>query len=180
MDLNVKHDLDRLIRQFDALSRDEITKSIRLALDRTGDQARTEASRTIRKEYNFKAREVRQTFSIRRARAGTLDVVIRSRGRRVPLIDMAARQKPRGVQVRVTRQAKLIPGTFIQRMPNGKIGVFERKGKDRNPIRQLFTIAIPEAFAGQKVREATMAKIREVFPRRLQFELERALRRLNR
>jgi len=177
MDLTVKHDLDRLIRQFDALSRDELTKSIGLALNRTADQARTEAGREIRERYNFKAREVSATFSIRRARGSQLDVVIRSRGRRTPLIKMAALQKKAGVQVKVTKQRRLLPGTFIATMPNGNIGVYERKGKGRLPIQQLYTIAIPEAFTAEQVQEAVMSKVRDVFPKRLRFELERALRR---
>lgn len=178
MQISVQHDLERLMRKFSALGAAQINRSLNQALNRTATMARTEAVREIRKTYDFKARTVRGTFRITRARGNQAEAVLTSSGRRIRLIDMSAKAGKTGASVRVTKQRKTIKSTFIARMPTGHVGVFEREGKKRLGIKEKFTIAVPEAFSAQAVREAMLAKVADVLPRRFEHELKRAMARL--
>ena len=139
------------------------------ALSRTvGDLGRrmnTAAKRAIREDYNIKLKDLKNYIKLLPFRLGDLKTTVRAWGKAIPLIRYGAKQKPQGVQVRVSRARGnvILPHTFKAMMASGHEGVFERtiaggKRTPRLPIRELFGPAIPQLFKSHNV----MTKIRAV------------------
>jgi len=157
-------------------------KATSRALNRVIQMARTDASKTIRQQYAFKAAEVKATMRIFNASQYKLEATLNSKGKRTPLIKMGARQKAKGVSVKIGKQRKLIKGAFIATMKSGHTGVFIRlegtvAGKRGKPIlnrkiKELYTIGVPEAFGARVVSQSMVALVKDKFPERLQHEIE--------
>lgn len=180
--VSVKHDIDRLLGHFDALSAGLKGQATVRALNRVADMAKTAASREIRQTYRIKAGDLSSIIKVRRAsiRQTYIEAAVVATGARsIPLVQFAARQTRKGVTVSVTRRGgrKLLPGAFVATMKNGKQGVWERTSRKRLPIKELYTIGVPYQFAARKTLEAMARIIRDKFPERLQHELEQAVKR---
>lgn len=185
MRISVNHDIEAAAAHFEALSQGLKNKATVRALNRVADMAKTAASKEIRQTYRIKARDLSAMLKVRKAsvRAIYLEAAVSASGRAsIPIVGFAARQTKKGVTVSVTRGGgrKLLPGAFIATMKNGKVGVWDRQGKKRLPIKELFTIGVPYQFAARKTVEAMARIVRDKFPERLQHELDRELARFAR
>jgi len=81
----------------------------------------------------------------------------------------AFRGKPRRVAGGVTIRGELFAGAFIARMPNGKVGVFERSGRARYPIEKI-TVPVADDMSDILAREV-FEEVEEVFWKNFQAEL---------
>lgn len=169
--IQVNHNIDEITQLLRLISSDVEKKAAVRALNRTITQAKTAAKREMVKQYSFKSSNVESTMRIFNAHSGNIEAKLTSRGRRTRLIEMAARQTKRGTTVKVSKQRKLIKSAFIAQMRNGSIGVFSRTSNKRLPIKQLYTIAIPEAMGSDIVVESMRKTIRERFMDRFKHEL---------
>ncbi|EON13412.1 phage tail protein [Pandoraea sp. SD6-2] len=184
LSLNVRADVRGITADLSRYLGEE-KKAVVRALNKTANQARTEASKEVRSVgYNIKASAIKKSFAIKRASAGNLVVTLKATGRPIGLINYGARQGGGGVSVQVKSGRKVLKHAFIASMPNGHRGVFERTGKGhkkvvRNgkvmrsglPIKELFGPSIPQSLANDAVEKAVMAKIRQKFPQILRHEL---------
>lgn len=170
--IDVQQDLRAAVARFEVNSERIIDAAAVRALNRTATTVRAEAVKRIRERYNLKAAAVRKQIRINRARRGRLVSEVLVSGRHIPLYDFAARQVKRGVTVRVTKQRKEVKGAFIATMPGGHVGVFVRRGKSRLPIRELFSISLPQAFTQKQI----LAALRKVAAERFDIELARELK----
>lgn len=88
-----------------------------------------------------------------------------------------------GVHVRVNMASgfKLLPSAFVRRMKSGHLGIFQRKGEQRLPIKELWTTRISDAMsdagAADQAQEKAMAKFGPAFERGLARELEKLKRK---
>jgi hypothetical protein len=74
------------------------------------------------------------------------------------------------------KKQRLSDGAFVQKMPSGHIGVFQRVGEKRLPIRELVGPSVTGIFnANEKIHDAAWDRILEVFEERLIPELNFAL-----
>lgn len=167
----------------------EQQKAVVSALNKTAEQARTEASKQVRAAgYNITAKEIKKSFKIERAKPSNLVVMLKSTGQPIALINYGAHLTKSGVSVQVKGGRQILRHAFIIRMKNGHRGVFERTGQARVkgatvmllgkkrrvnlPIKELMGPSIPQSLANMTVERAVMAKIREKFPQILRHELE--------
>ena len=149
-------------------------RSLNLAVRR----GRTEASRLIRRHWNIKARDVNQRLTaVAKARPGRLKAEIVSRSRPFSLSYFGAkyyrgttvqsrtsgRRLKRasgrsGVYVQIFRGGPQthLPHAFMIGISSGHVGVFERKGKARLPIREERTITMASMFAQKEVYDPTI------------------------
>lgn len=181
MSFTVEHDFRKAIKALTPMKTDLEKKAVVRAMNRTIDQVKTEGSKQMRARYGFKASTVKDTMITYKANGTRLQATLRSRGRRTRLIDMSARQTAKGVSVKIGKTRKLIKGAFIATMKSGHIGVFIREpgtevGKRGKPIikrkfKELYTIAIPEALGSADIMSALKAKAADVFPKRLEHEI---------
>lgn len=170
--VDVQHNLKSVVARFAVESQRLIDASTVRALNRTATTVRAAAVKGIRARYNLKAGAIRRQMKLTRATRTRLVSEVVVSGRRIPLIEFSARQVRRGVTVRVTKQRKLIRGVFVARMPSGHVGVFERQGKERLPIRQLFSLSLPQAFTQKQI----MTALKRVAAERFNIELARDLK----
>lgn len=155
------------------------------AMNRVSTGLRTEAVRKVRETYVIKAGDVRKTIKITKANPARMEMMMVSRGRNIPLIKFRTtprqpRSRPPKVlkaQVKKAGGKKPIPGAFVAQMRSGHIGVFERSGKRRLPIRELYGPAVPSMLSEPGVQEHIEQEAQRRMADRLDHEVNRVLGR---
>ncbi|WP_020621130.1 phage tail protein [Paenibacillus daejeonensis] len=163
-----------------------IPKAFSAAMNRVAQGVRTEAVKKVREIYHVKAGDVRQTIRITKASAARLEMIFTSRGPSIPLIKFkttpskAPRKQPRVLRAAVKKKSgkKPIPGAFVAEMRSGHLGVFERAGKKRTPINQLFGPAIPVMLSEPGVAEHLQTEAQRRMAERIDHEVGRVLGRM--
>lgn len=172
----------------------KVPAALSRALNRATSSAKSEAVRQVRKDYTVKAGRVNQTISVTRSSPEKLISSITSRGESIPLYDFKVSPKtinPRRktkVSVEVRRGSRsALDSAFIARMPNGKVGVFERtgefsiaqqgryRGQRRENIEQKFGPAVPVMMNSDSVVSAIQKRAEEQLEDRIPHELNRIL-----
>lgn len=188
MRLTISTNFPEVERSLDRL-RADVADTVRVrAVNRTMEQAQTAMNREIRKDYNLRAKDVRERLSLSKAvfRGGSLAVEATltasgsrrgSRSANVMLFD--AKQVKAGVSVRIKRggSKKVIAGAFIG---NKNRTVFRRTGKKRLPIEPVQTIDVPQMFTSKRVNQAVIRVIEQKFPEVFAQQLKFALNRFKR
>ncbi len=169
----------------------EQQKAVVRALNKTAISARAEASKEVRLAgYNLKASAIKASFSIKKANADNLVVVLKATGSPIALINYGANQTKAGVSFKVKAGRQVMRHAFIATMKNGHVGVFERvgnarikgakgskilmngkRGRANLPIKELYGPSIPDTLGNSVVSKAIMKKINETFPKILAAEL---------
>lgn len=173
--MRVEHNIPQIQATLRSLRNDLEKKAAVRALNRAADMSKTEAKREMTKKYSFKSSEVGNTLTVYKATPARVEATVRSKGRRTPLLKMMARQTKKGVTVKIGKTRKLIPSAFIATMKSGHRGVFIRLTKKNLPIKELYTISIPEGFGSQDVMDAVKLKMGDAFYKRFEHELRRML-----
>lgn len=192
--------MDGIRRNLDRIS-DEVRRgqAIGAALNKTAQKAEAEATRAITERYQVKAGEVRNSVSLRSARAKSdvLEAVISifgsptKRGRSMNVIRfLAAAQaagkatKTRGSRAKKAALAALgaqlgfqfLRGGGVKPIHGSFIGnkgrtIFRRVDRGRLPIEPVQVIGISQMFNQRAVRARVMAKINSELP----IEVNRAV-----
>jgi hypothetical protein len=197
--LTIKLEGIDLMRKLDVLPESLQGPAMQAAINKTADKAQAEVNRAIRDEYAVNASEVRNAITMRKARKGDLQAVIRvfgsanKRGRSLNMIHFLAAMQAAGLAVK-TRGAvgvkrkdisalgkqlgflikkggglKKIQGAFVG---NKGRTVFMREGKGRLPIKPVQVIGFSQMFSSRKISDRVMAKIRADLP----VEVDRAIK----
>lgn len=127
------------------------------ALNKTMTTAKTAAAREIASEVAIKVTTAKKSMTITKAtRFAWVTTAILS-GRRIPLIEFAAKQtKKKGVSYKIKKGGKRErrPRAFIRTMRSGHKGVFRRKPRfsraglfPRLPIQELRGPSVKEVFS---------------------------------
>lgn len=169
---DLRSDLAQAVDRLEARTAGHVDAAAATALNRTSVTVRAEAVRKIGGTYNIKASVIRDQLRLKRADRSRLEAQVIASGRRIPLIAFQARQTRRGVTVRVKQERKLVRGVFIAKMPTGHTGVFERKGRARLPIRELFSVSLPQAFTNRQI----LAALKQIAKERFGIEFARAMK----
>lgn len=164
------------------------------SINRAVSSAKTAAVKQVRNEYTAKAGDINKTIKVKRANPSKLEAQIFSSGASLPLSSFKVspktvnprRRKPLNVEVRRGGGGSL-GAAFMARMPNGKVGVFERtgkfsiasrgahSGKRRENIEQKFGPSVPVMLNADSVTEAVELRAIEVLDQRLPHEINRIL-----
>lgn len=182
--LQIKDNLkaaNKSLKQMDKAVRQATLSSINRATQR----AKTETGRKVREKYLVKQKEVVETISIRKAKSSVLSATLTSKGHNIPLIRFGVTPKrrlkrtPKAVKAAVFRGGakKPIPRAFIA-IAGSHLGVFERAGKKRLPIKELRGPAVPSMAGNEEVREHVQTVYGEEMQKRLPHELDRTIGRL--
>jgi hypothetical protein len=187
--MDIRHDINKAASQMVKLAKDMRDVAIMRAINKTATQAKTQAGREIKDQYQISTRVIGKSITIRRAARGALDAVITAEGKPLPLIAFQARQSRGGVSVQIKGRRVTIPHSFIATMKSGHRGVyarggykgsFERNGqsfgrfqfgKQRFPIGELFTFSVPQGFSNKVVQRKVIARVNEQFPKVLAQEI---------
>lgn len=163
------------IEIFDQLknSDKQLEKALYFAKNRALNTVKTEFARGVPKKYDTKQKTIRDRTRVNK-NTGEVSV----KGSPIRLFKFRVTPtSPRKqlVAASVKRAKKSLPNAFVQQMRNGTVGVFERVGKSRYPIRQLYSVSAPQMAGEQEVLEGAMERASIVFDERLSHEIGRLL-----
>lgn len=151
----------------------QLEKALYFAKNRALNTVKTELARGVPKKYDTKQKTIRDRTRVNK-NTGEVSVT----GSPIRLFKFRVTPtspKRQLVTASVKRARKSLPNAFVQRMGNGTIGVFERVGKSRYPIRQLYTVSAPQMAGNEEVLEGAMERASIVFDERLSHEIGRLL-----
>lgn len=151
----------------------QLEKALYFAKNRALNTVKTELARGVPKKYDTKQKTIRDRTRVNK-NTGEVSVT----GSPIRLFKFRVTPtSPRRqlVTASVKRARKSLPNAFVQRMGNGTTGVFERVGKSRYPIRQLYTVSAPQMAGNEEVLEGAMERASIVFDERLSHEIGRLL-----
>lgn len=180
LDVRLKVPYDELRRTRDLLQHvpQGAERATARAMNRTLEGARTEVVRSVTSTYIIRAADVRETITIDKASADKLQARLRSQGAVIGLQHFqhspkaATNPRPKvGIRVRVRKdsRASALPGTFIA---GGRIGIFQRAGRDRLPLERRFGPAVP-SMVGTVVEEQQIERqAGDRFIRELNHEID--------
>ncbi|MFP4004872.1 MAG: phage tail protein [Alphaproteobacteria bacterium] len=188
--LVVQSDIRSIRRGFRRLGRKVTNEAVRKSLNQAGRKVMTRAKREIAGHRNLKISEVGRKLRFRPAKGFRLAPHIEAKGRPISLMKLKTtpRQLKKGVRVR-TQKGKpftLLEGAFIATMRGrhgvqkggGHVGVFERRGKARLPIREYTLPSIAHTLVNEVVSARLEAFADEQIDLRLKANLNRQLARL--
>ena len=157
-----------------------VPKVMSRGINKTGAAAKTEIARRIAAEVKIKLSTIKAGIDLDRASYSRWQAELGIFGRRIPLINFAARQTKSGVSYSIEKSAgrKKIESAFIQTMASGHTGVFKRVGESRHPIRELMGPSVGAAFenAGsiaKDVRQSTTKKLKHNIDVQVKMILDR-------
>ncbi|OFZ54966.1 MAG: hypothetical protein A2428_03065 [Bdellovibrionales bacterium RIFOXYC1_FULL_54_43] len=139
---------------------------------------RSQVQKAITEGVGVKRKDIIKRLWIFPADSGRLEAALNVNGAGVPLFKFDAKRTKvkttRGVRYGVTAMIKggrtFIPGGFLAEMKSGKVGVFERTGTDRLPIRQMFSNEVTDFL---KNNSGFLPRIKDDANRKLQQNFDR-------
>lgn len=170
--------------------RGKFPRAIRRAVYRSGVAARTEMSKNIRTDTGIAAAKIKDAMTLTQPSDNAILLTIS--GKRLPLIEFKARGpepsrgRGRGVSYSLPGGRGRAPHAFIETMPSGHRGVFERwpgraktvrtaRGRSGLPIRELHGPSLVKVF--EKYLPIAADRGREALETNLRSELSYALSR---
>ncbi len=203
MRIDVRHNMREVAAKIGRLSDDVRDKAAVRAVNRAAQQARTEMSSQITREYNVRSTAVKERLGIVRARyvrgrvqieavlfadgkkrsmnvARFLETSVslaeaKRRAKSGTLSDLRFRIKKRGGK-KMIRPEWAAGKVFIGN--NGRT-VFARTSKARLPINPVQTIDVPQMFNAKNINRAVVALIEREFPRIFEHEARYYLGQFN-
>ncbi|MGN1369367.1 MAG: hypothetical protein ACI4WX_10890 [Aristaeellaceae bacterium] len=149
------------------------------ALARAGNAGKTTAKRAVTEEYNVSpglfSAYTRNINHFKSEAGGGLSVVFGYQGRTIPLIHFV-RSPGTPVHVSVMKGAGATLDHAFDANVNGHFGIFERVGKKRFPIKELYGPSTPQMmYSNEAVLDKVEEKVVETFEKRLDHEISRIL-----
>lgn len=132
--------------------RNGVPRVVANAINRSLTGARKSITEQIKVDYNLKKTTSRnkEVIKLQRASLSAPYGAVKFRGARIPLINFNVSpntppRKRRIVAAEVRRgQSTRFVHAFVRKMKSDHIGVFIRKGRGRLPIRQLYSLSVPQ------------------------------------
>jgi hypothetical protein len=149
-----------------------------LALNDTVKNAQVEAAQQIAPLMGLPSRDVKEAFSIRPATPGHLEAALVAQGKAIPMIRFSPRvSRTSGVSIRVAGKVETYRHAFRATVRHGHVGIFERKGKARLPIRELYGPSVPGMMKRTDVLPAVLDMMGVRLVANLMRQVERRARR---
>lgn len=173
-------------------------KALERALNRTGQGMAALTSQGVRAQYTTTARAIKDRLHTSRAsaRRGVYEVRTDPRRegyQRLSLMHFQVRPRelpgagkarpPKGIRVRVRKdRGGYLPHSFVAPMRNSRtggdtgLGIFQRKGKQRTPIRKVTGPSLASQMKNTGVRERVVPEAQRRLDARLVHEARHVLR----
>lgn len=193
--LDVQFDVKRAMRALSDLQKKQVPRAAARALNRTGEEVRTQVVRDLSKEMGketgLSVSGFRKSIAQKKATQQRLVTELVASGRPLPLMRFGAKQ--RLIEVKHTKRSlvpvyevsakawgkrKTYKGAFIATLRSGRKGVFIRTSKKRLPIKELYGPSIPQTFIDEKIIKGMERHAGRVWPKNFQRELNYYLSKL--
>lgn len=154
------------------------------ATNRALTKGRMVVNKGITSRFTIKSTQVKESMSIQKASFSRLGGLVRATA---PVTELSrfklnpnkvTKQRPTSLKVAVKKSGlKPIPGAFIMQTKSGHIGVFERVGKSRTPVKQLMGPSIPYMAKDTQISGEVQKEMINMFNSRLTHEVNRLLKK---
>lgn len=121
---------------------------------------------------------IEQACEVRRAERSSLAAQLIVSGKAIKMIVFEPTwTREGGVVLQIAGKQEEYHHAFIRTVRHGHVGVFERRGPNRLPIRELYGPSVPGMMARTDVLPVVTAKIQEDLPAALANQVTRAARK---
>lgn len=142
----------------------EAPKALKNAINQTAKQARKELAQEAQKTYVVKSGRFNKAMTIKNATAGSLEAVIKAKGAPMELKDFKvspATARTGAAQPSITK-AKVLAASgmkglqkgdikaFVSKFASGHASVAQRRGRERLPLKVLYSNSIPKMLGNEK------------------------------
>lgn len=163
---------------------EKVNSALARAVNRAVTNVKSNISKQVRENYVIKASDVKKTLEISKATQKQPVAFVRSVGKRIDLTKFRLsptsprpKSPPKGgyrVQVRKREGLKTVPRGFLLEA-RGSIGLFQRTGSERFPIKRLTGPSVPQMIERKDTMEYIESEAKKMLNNRIQHELDRAL-----
>ena len=144
LEVRVEVDTAPLLALLDTLRQPTFNEVAALALNDTAKNAQVEAAQQIAPMMGLPSRVVKQAMTIQPARPDHLSAALVTRGKAIKMIEFRPRvSRTQGVSIRVAGKTETYRHAFKATVRHGHEGIFERRGRARLPIRELYGPSVP-------------------------------------
>lgn len=164
--LTINNDINQTIKDINATKQQVRLAAVR-ALNKTALWLKLQAAKEISEEKQIKLTVIRKKLRIVKARAGSLEVLIKANLYAVKA-HLLGNMKQTRTGTKVGKHQFI--GAFIATMPTGHRGIFNRKGRTALPIQEVKLPLEPEA--SKIIEELVIHEVEEVFEKFLRRELD--------
>lgn len=165
---------DKVLEQFGKrlakLSEKEADRILARALNRGGDQARTQVRRSLVKQTGIKYGNIGKALATERAHPNRLSYSLIATGNETNIGLFNAKQRKKGVSATPWGKRRIFPGTFLVGAYGGN--VYKRKGKERGPLEPIWGPNIAREVTRDYAR-AEWYKVEGYVMKRVDHELSR-------
>ena len=149
-----------------------------LAINDTLKNAQVQTARVLAPAMGAKSKDVKAALSIERARQSGLSGALVARGRPIKLIAFRVRETSRGIAARIGGRVETFRRAFLATGPHsGSEAVFQRKGKERGPLYELYGPSVPGFLQRRDMLPHLQLAMSERLVINLQRQFERRVRR---
>lgn len=131
----------------------EAPKALKNALNRTARQARTDLKNQVRKQYTVKATKVSQAMRIQRATNSKLDATIFVKGKVLNITNYKTSTPKKGAKAQIIKDGglkQIVGPKEITAFKGINDLLWQRRGKERYPIKPLKSLSIPKAVGNER------------------------------
>lgn len=158
-----------------------VYQAVGSALKRAGDAGKTVSKAAVADEYTISQSQfLRQTKQVNHfvQHGGMISVEFGYSGYVIPLMNFRTSVGSDGrvvTQVKRNSVAEMLDNAFRAQM-GGHVGIYERIGLDRFPVKELYGPAAPSMmYSNKKVMDKVEEKVVETYEKRLDHEIMRVL-----
>lgn len=175
--------LEEIKKELGALEK-KAPKILARVLNRTLTNVQKNVVKSVRDKYIIKASDIKQTLKTTKASTSKLNAQVKSEGMRVLLYKFRVSPKnprpskaPRTYKARVLKKSALKPvrGGFVAQMKSGHLGIFERTGTKRTPIKELVGPSIPQMVGNKEIIQKIESEAQKTIQNRLKHEITRTI-----
>ena len=179
--LNIETNASSVIANIAGISERAVNKAFAHSANGAITQTRTFILKALT-EAGIKRKYAAAQIYAKRATPDFLNASLRDKGKRIPLSAFSPRSKMvktsrgkrTGVTVQIGGVRELVPGGFLMTTKSGRVGIFQRIGQSRLPIKQVyFTKALAGIYAGtSELKSSAQAYAKETMARLFAHDLE--------
>lgn len=178
--IELKLDQIKVIEQVLKNTPKQVPLVVSRAINRAAYSGRTQAGKSVRKEYEVKHRTVISTIKVKKASPNDLQADFRSKGETLKLMDFKVRpgqpdpNRKNPINVTVRKNAsKIFLGGFVAQMKSGHMNVFSRQSEKRFPIKGHYGPSVPQMIGNEDVIEEVETQASNTLESRLIHEINR-------
>ncbi len=175
LEVEVEENLDRAMQILAGLGETVTRKAVSSAIRRAMDSARAELKRSVTQEYTLSQKTFLANVWYKNSVKNDYSVSVAYCGHVIPLINFNTKVSSDGrvtAQVKRSSTPQALTRAFKSEV-NGHVGIFEREGDERLPIKELYGPSVPQMmYSNEEVLDAATDKAVEVFDQRLDHEID--------